>query len=247
MAVRVFMSNMVWKAQEIPQLCPTGIASEAEVYVKAVKNKIDRIMFLVQRLSASDESIPTNFESTALRSSQLEVEIYTESISTNLHSLADILAHVINVIVLKPLQAESEYLVSRQISIHNIKNKLTALSSLDVVRSQSIAEIIKGADNLIASAEFKYIAAFVNTIKHRSLLDTEFYFHLKSGILMDLGYRLDPFIYEGCDFPQTPCKVVVMDYREKVIDLVFDIGNSINNYCRVVRDLGDDSEARSRA
>jgi hypothetical protein len=234
------MSNMVWKAQEIPQLCPTGIASEAEVYVKAVKNKIDRIIFLVQRLSASDESIPTNFESTALRSSQLEVEIYVESISTNLHSLADILAHVINVIVLKPLQAESEYLVSKQISIHKIQNKLTALSSLDVVRSQYIGEIIQGADNLIASAEFKYIAAFVNTIKHRSLLDTEFYFHLNSSSsLMDVGYRLDSFIYEGCDFPQTPCKVVVIDYREKVIDLVFDIGNRINNYCRAVFIMAD--------
>lgn len=233
------MSNNVWKAQEIPQLCPTSITREAEVYVKAVKNKIDRIIFLVQRLSASNVSIPKNFESTYLRSSQLEVEIYVESIATNLHSLADILAHVINVIVLKPLQAESEYLGSRQISIHNVKNKLTSLSCLDEVRCRYIAEIIKRIDNLIVSFEFKYIAAFVNIIKHRSLLDTEFYIYLESGSLMDVGYRLDSFIYEGCNFPQTQCKVVVMDYREKVIDLIFDIGNSINNYCRAVFIMND--------
>ena len=60
------MSNKVWKAQEIPQLCPQNIASEAEVHVKAIKNKIDRIIFLVQRLSSSDTSIPTNFEPTVL-------------------------------------------------------------------------------------------------------------------------------------------------------------------------------------
>ncbi|MBD2613889.1 hypothetical protein H6G94_21865 [Nostoc punctiforme FACHB-252] len=228
------MSDKVWKAQEIPQLCPHDIASEAEVHVKAINNKIDRIIFLVQRLSSSDTSIPTNFNTTVLRSSQLEVEIYTESIATNLHSLADVLAHVINVIVLKPLQTAPDCLNSRQISIHNVKNKLSSLRSLDSVRDQYIAEIVREIDKLIDSSEFRYIAAFVNTIKHRSLLDTEFTLTIQSGSLMDIGYRLDPFDYEGNCFPQTQCRVVAMDYREKVIDLVFDVGNSINNYCRAV-------------
>ena len=231
------MSNKVWKSEEIPQLCPQGIVSEAEVHVKAIKNKIDRIMFLVERLSSLDTSIPNSFEPTVLRSSQLEVEIYIESIAANLHSLADVLAHVINVIVLKPLQNKPDYLGHRQISIHNVKNKLSSLGSLDTVRNQYIAEIIREIHKLIDSAEFKYIAAFVNTIKHRSLLDTEFALtvqSVQSGSLMDVGYRLDPFDYEGNNFPQTRCKVVAMDYREKVIDLVLDVGNSINNYCRAV-------------
>jgi len=228
------MSDKVWKTQEIPQLCPQGIASEAEVHVKAIKNKIDRVIFLVQRLSSSDTSILTNFEPTALRSSQLEVEIYIESIATNLHSLADVLAHVINGIVLKPLQTKTDYLGSRQVSIHNVKNKLSSLRFLDTVRYQYIVEIIREIDKLVDSSEFKYIAGFANTIKHRSLLDTEFTFAVQNGSLMDIGYRLDPFDYEGNHFPPTQCRVVAMDYREKVIDLVFDVGNSINNYCRVM-------------
>ena len=228
------MSDKTWKAQEILQLCFQDIVSEAEVYVKAIKNKIDRINFLVKRLNSSDTSIPTNFESTVLCSSQLEVEIYIESIATNLHSLADVLAHVINVIVLKPLQSAEDYLGSRQVSIHKIKNKLNNLGSLDGVRDQYIAEISREVDKLVDASEFKYIAAFVNTIKHRSLLDTEFTFTVQSGSLMDRGYRLDHFDYEGNCFLQTHCRVVAMDYREKVIDLVFDVGNSINNYRRAV-------------
>jgi len=226
------MSDKVWKTQEIRELCPNCIAIEAKAYIKAIKNKIDRILFAVHLLSTTDGSLPTNFEYTALRSSQLKVEIYIESIVTNLHSLADVLAHVINVIVLKPLQAESQYLVGRHITISAVKTKLNNLSSLDPVKRLCIAGITKEIDTLIQSVEFKYIAAFTNTIKHRSLLDTELFIRYESGNLMDSGFRIDQFNYESVHFPQTKCSIVAMDYRKKVIDLVFDVGNRINNYCR---------------
>jgi hypothetical protein len=228
------MSDKVWKAQEIPRLCPPDITNEAEVYVKAIKNKIERILFLVERLSSSNTSIPRNFDPTVLRSSQLEVEIYIESIATNLHSLADVLAHIINVIVLKPIQNESNYLNSKKVSIYTVKTKLSNLNSLDSVREQYITEIINKINELIDSSEFKYIAAFVNTIKHRRLLDTELTVTVQNGSLIDRGYRLDHFEYQENCYLQTQCRVVAMDDREKVIDLVFDVGNSINNYCRAV-------------
>ncbi|MBX9258284.1 hypothetical protein H1Q63_30920 [Desmonostoc muscorum CCALA 125] len=225
--------DIIWKAQEIPQLCSPQIVSEAQVYVKAVKNKIERIDFIVQRFSALDGTRPTNFESTALRSCELEVEIYVESIAANLHSLADVLAHIINVIVLKPLQAESDYLESKKINISSVKDKLKNFSSLHSARQIYIDDTVQKIDNLINSREFSYIAAFVNTIKHHSLLDISLQIRL-SGNLVDAGYRLECFSYRDKNFPQTECREVVMNYRKKVIDLVCDIGNSINNYCRLV-------------
>jgi hypothetical protein len=225
------MSDKIWKTEEIQQLCPPIIVGEAEIYIKAIKNKIDRIIFLVQRLSLSSTSIPRSYESTALRSSQLEAEIYIESIATNLHSLVDVLAHVINVIVLKPLHTPTNHLDDRKVSMITVKNKLSSLASLNLVERKYITRIIQEIDKLIESNEFKYISAFVNTIKHRSLLDTEFAVTVRSGILIDMGYRLDPFNYGGNDFPRTQFRVVAMDYREKIIDLVFDVGNSINSYC----------------
>jgi hypothetical protein len=64
-------------------------------------------------------------------------------------------------------------------------------------------------------------------------LDTTFQGRFESGS-SDAGYILDSFDYEGQAFPQTPCRDVVMSHREKVIDLIFDVGNSINDYCRAV-------------
>lgn len=68
----------------------------------------------------------------------------------------------------------------------------------------------------------------------RQLVDTTLQITLTNRNWVDAGYRFDAFDYEGENFAQTEYREVVMNHRKKVIDLIFDIGNSINNYCRAV-------------
>lgn len=227
------MKNITWKSQELRNLCPPAIISEAEIYVKAIKNKIDRISFLVIQLNKSNGLIPVNFSSVTLRSSQLEVEIYIESLVTNLHSLADVLAQIVNVIVLKPLQEKSQYLKEKQIDIQKVKDRLSKITSIDSERGTYINEIIKEIESMTTLDAFLYIEGFANTIKHRNLIDTS----LVIGNLIPPGYKVDAFEYKGKKILQTECSKICTNYKEDVIDKVLNIGNSINKYCQATFDM----------
>jgi hypothetical protein len=223
------MSNNTWKSQELLDSCPKYVTDNGAVYVASVGSKINRILFLVDRFISVKDTI-SELESNQFLKNQLEVEIYVESIASNLHSLADVFAQVINEIVLKPLIPPAGHLSSEKVGLNKIKTKLASLT-LEPVKKSYIDKIINNIDHLANSAEFLYISGFVNTIKHRKLLNTTFHLEVDSQKLIDLGFKLDAFHYKGNNFPETPCCTVVMDYREKLIDHVLDIGNSINNYC----------------
>lgn len=224
------MSNKTWKSQELLDFCPKCVTDNGAVYVASVGSKIDRIRFLVDRFT-SVEDMTLRLGSDQFLKTQLEVEIYVESIASNLHSLADVFAQVINEIVLKPLLPDAEHFSSEKVDLNKIKTKLAGLT-LELVKKEYIDKIIDNVDNLSNSTEFLYVSGFVNTIKHRRLLNTTFHLKVDRGSLIDLGFKLDAFDYKGNHFPETSCRSVVMDYKENLIDHIFDIGNSINNYCR---------------
>jgi hypothetical protein len=224
------MSDKTWKSQELLDFCPKYVTDNGAVYVASVGSKIDRILFLVDRFT-SVEDMTLRLGSAQFLKTQLEVEIYVESIASNLHSLADVFAQVINEIVLKPLLPNAEHFSSEKVDLHKIKTKLAGLT-LEPIKKKYIDEIIDNVNNLSNSAEFLYVSGFVNTIKHRRLLNTAFHLKVDRGSLIDLGFKLDVFDYKENHFPKTSCRSVVMDYRENLINHIFDIGNSINNYCR---------------
>jgi hypothetical protein len=224
------MSDKTWKSQELLDFCPKYATDNAAVYVASVASKIDRILFLVERFTFA-EDLTLRLGSTQFIKTQLEVEIYVESIASNLHSLADVFAQVINEIVLKPLLPDTEYFSSEKVDLNKIKEKLAGLS-LEPTKKRYIDEIIKNVKNLSDSSEFLYVSGFVNTIKHRRLLNTVFHLKVDRGSLIDLGFKLEAFDYKGSHYPETPCRSVVMDYRKNLIDYIFDIGNSVNIYCR---------------
>jgi hypothetical protein len=230
------MSDKTWKTQELLDFSPKDLTDNAAVYVASLSSKIDRILFLVDRFIVTEDltlKLGAQFPKT-----QLEVEIYIESIASNLHSLADVLAQIINEIVLKPLLPCDEHISSEKVDLNQVKTKLdkvkTKLVALtpDSAKYRDISQIIDSIGNLSKSWEFLYISGFVNTIKHRRLLNTTFHLKVDRGSLIDLGFKLDKFDYKGTPFPEMSCRSIVIDYREKLIDFIFDIGNSVNNYCR---------------
>jgi len=231
------MSDKTWNTQELLDFCRKDLTDNADVYVKSIRSKIERILFLVERFTVT-EDLTLKLGSAQFRKTQLEVEIYIESIASNLHSLADVLAQIINEIVLKPLLPCDEHISSERVDLNKVKTKLDQVKTklvgltLDSAKYRYISQIIDSIVNLSSSSEFLYISGFVNTIKHRRLLKTTFDFIVDRGSLIDLGFKLDKFDYNGSHFPEMSCRRIVIDYREKLIDFIFDIGNSVNNYCR---------------
>jgi hypothetical protein len=225
------MSDKTWKTQDLRDFCSRkNITDNADVYLASAKSKRDRILFLVDRFTVT-EYLTLEHGSAKFLKIQLEVEIYIESIASNLHSLADVFAQIINEIVLKPLLPSDEHISSEIVDLKKVKTKLAGLT-LDSPQDRYISQIIDSIENLFSSSEFLYISAFVNTIKHRRLLNTTYHLQVYRGSLLDGGFRLEEFDYKGSHFPEMPCRSIVIDYREKLIDFIFDIGNSVNNYCR---------------
>ncbi|MBW4641920.1 MAG: hypothetical protein KME23_02690 [Goleter apudmare HA4340-LM2] len=226
------MCDTTWATQQLIDFCPQSITDEASIYVQAMNRKIARILFLLERFSFSENSTLEEGSDKFLMT-QIEIEIYVESIAYNLHSLADVLAQIINIIVLKPLLPTNKHFSSEDVTPKKIKTHLQKLN-LDDVKRRYVDDIIVQFDNLMNSNEFSYVAGFVNTIKHRRLLNTVFHFELNQGSLLDFGFKLDPFQYKGINYAELSCKDFVMSHREKVINLAFELGHSVNNYCRAV-------------
>lgn len=226
------MSDKTWKTQELLDICSQNVTDEAAVYVASVRSKIARILFIKDRFTASVNQ-PLKISTSEFINTQIEVEIYIESLASNLHSLTDVLGQIINVIILKPLLPSEKHLSSETVTIKKVTTQLAELT-LDSVKRTYADEIIHAVNNLDKSEEFSYISGFVNTIKHRRLLNTTFYLNKDNGSLIDWGFKLDAFEYKGNCFLQKWCKTIVIQDREKIIDLIFDIGNSINNLCRAI-------------
>ncbi|MGA7936150.1 MAG: hypothetical protein WCA35_21530 [Kovacikia sp.] len=224
-------SDKTWKSQELLNFCPKYATNNAAVYVASVGSKIDRILFLVERFTFV-EDLTLRLGSVQFIKTQLEVEIYVESVASNLHSLADVFAQVINEIVLKPLLPETEHFSREKVDLNKIKTKLVGLT-LEPVKKRYIDEIINNINNLSNSVEFLYVSGFVNTIKHQRLLNTTFYLIVAPGNLIDVGFKLNAFDHKGSHFPEMSCRNFVIDYRKNLIDYISDIGISVNNYCKV--------------
>ena len=82
------------------------------------------------------------------------------------------------------------------------------------------------------SHEFKYINAFVNTIKHRRLLETEYVAEFGMGTRNDDGIQIKAFSYKGDSFPPIWAKDIVGDYQSRILEHIYAIGNAVNDYLR---------------
>jgi hypothetical protein len=133
--------------------------------------------------------------------------------------MADILGHIINQVVLCGALPE-----------HNV----SLYSVLCELHKKAVApDILTKVTKFKNSTEFEYIDAFVNTIKHRRILDTNYHAEYGTGKRNDQGILFKNFIYKNKKFPTTWAKDIVGPYRDKIFKDISDIGNSINSYLSI--------------
>jgi hypothetical protein len=148
-----------------------------------------------------------------LHTTWFESESYIEAALQALHSMADVLAQIINVVVLGGRFSEAD------VTMRKVRQQLGNLAP----------DVAASIQQLIDSEEFKYTNGFVNTIKHRRLLDTELSVEVGRGIKM--GLRFQPFTY-GQSFPSMWTSDIVENIIPRVIDNINAIGNALNDYLR---------------
>jgi len=143
-------------------------------------------------------------------------EAQVESCVQSLHSQADILAQIINVLVL------SNRLTEESVSIKTV---------VKILEDEGIAPAVaKSSRQLIDDEIFQYIEAFCNTIKHRRLIKTDFRAEYGENARNESGLRFEEFTFKGNAYPQTWGSDILEKYRFHLLDLITEVGLNINAY-----------------
>lgn len=214
---------MKWDIQEFNRLCDINGLPSTDIYIITLHSKIWRAENFAnkaekvwQQLFASHDELST--ADVEWRYCWFESEAYAEAALQALHSTADVLAQIINCIILGGHFSEDK------VSLYRVLNKL---------KTDTIApDVEKAIEEFSTMKEFKYVDGFVNTTKHRRLINAEF--RTESGV--DTGFReglrFRPFEYKQERFQEE----WISNIRQTVIPMTIEglekIGISINDYMK---------------
>lgn len=156
------------------------------------------------------------FGDSVFREHVFAYEAHVEACVCCLHSLSDLLAQVINDVVL-----------NRQLAEHQVgmKRVIDEMGSVDRAR-----EVRDRSKTLIGSDEFGYVEAFCNTLKHRFLVKTDSHGEFGGEYKNELGIRFQSFEYKGRTWPVTWGSEILGNMRARIAELVVGIGTSLDGY-----------------
>jgi len=183
----------------------------------------------------------------------IKAGVYVDSAVLNTHSLADILAQIINVIILNniiALDPEAGDQGSGRVTMRRVEGKLLERIERveDPTQRKYGQEVCEKISSLLNSPHFKYINAFANTIKHRELIPPEFVIRYpelggSSSEPFQTNFELPEFEYNEETYPSLPHGKVVgtcpQAYTEEVITLILDVNKPVNEMYELYIGHGD--------
>ena len=208
-----------WRFSELNKLCEEKGIPDAKIYQNSLEWRWKRADYHAEMASEvwSDlfkESF--SFVDQRCYEAIFSYEAQVESCVQALHSLADILAQIINVLVL------SNRLPEASVSVKSV---------VKIMEDEGIAPAIaKSIRQLIDDGVFQYIEAFCNTIKHRRLIKTDFRAEYGENARNESGLRFEEFTFKGNVYPQTWGSDILEKYRFHILDLITEVGLNIYVY-----------------
>ena len=215
---------MTWNLEEFRNLCNNHGIPDTKIYQDALYLKSWRANnFGSKALDVWGHLFSTSQEIVAgdkeWNETQFNSESYIEAALQASHSLADIIAQIINVAILG-----SHFTDKADVDIKKVYRELNCRGV--------VTDITRAVQVLLDSPEYRYINGFVNTIKHRNLIYTDF--HIEFGVRArnEQGMRFKSFTYNGVEFPITWASDIVNVTIPNLGNYIIDIGNAVNDYLR---------------
>jgi len=143
-----------------------------------------------------------------------------EAIIHSLHSKADIIAHLINVIL------ESQKFDPDKVYFTKVKKKLDEITIAAGVRN--------AMHELLDTPAFNYVKAFCNTIKHNCLIDASW----SPGNLLEPGsyeriksaMKFKSFKYKNSSYLAVHLQEICDDYTRAIDNKIVAIGTNLNDF-----------------
>ncbi len=136
-------------------------------------------------------------------------------------TMVDVILQIINKTILE------EEILEHNVTFSNVKHKL---------KNESASKILKKLKILEESEEFNYIRNLDNKLKHQNLVPTDYVqTNLNNIKNLKKGLKIQSFemTYDKKDskkFPEKWIDEILDQFRKKIIELIEDLGNEINEY-----------------
>jgi hypothetical protein len=182
-------------------------------------NNMDRVGAFFDMFSNAVEG---NEQANQYYLAQISAEAHMNAYAQVTHSLADIFATALSIVLLpNPINKVNFYRVRKEIK-------------------DSIPQIHQSIDKLLVSDEFQYLNAYTNTIKHISLVDVSAY---TAGDGSHSGLQIKDFSYTPPNPPKRLSQSWPRKYAQDFVDTEFhtlmrkiaDIGVELNNHLKSLR------------
>jgi len=206
---------MTCEFNDLKQLLNDKGLADAVEYVEAVRWKLIQAKLYSELAKEKDfggilaqsQGAEINLSDPAVRHSLLQCEAHTVCLSQILHSVGDLAGQVVNesLLLMKGRQVQKDVFY-----LGDVINELDALSSSDC------SEISGQLKALRDSAQFQYIAAFANTIKHRSLVNSKILLQYSVENGAQEGLSFIEFVYKKRTYGQAFAKVIYDDYLKAI-------------------------------
>lgn len=213
----------MWSVEEFIEKCNLRGIPSTDEFIDSMNHGIWRCRFHAEMSNTYWDSLYLNPEvnevdefSPLVLDAETKSEFEFIAALQAIHPLSDLIAQIVNVVIL------NSSLQIHQVTLNKVKDRLP-----DQDEYTAISESINA---LITSEEFKFIDAFVNTIKHRHIIETENHGDFGPGSANRVGLKTLAFTRNGHIFEAVWIKDVLETYLEKVIELIGKIGTEMNNY-----------------
>jgi hypothetical protein len=206
-----------WSFEELREISKRLGFPETTIYQNSLEWRWQRADFHAEMANKVWEDLFKSTFSTGdqrFRDSVFSYEANVEACVQSLHSLGDMLAQIINVVILKSHFGESQ------------------VSALRVARAIVEPKILTPLNKFLGSYEFRYVDAFCNTIKHRRLIRSEFGAEYGEDYRNETGIKFIQFNYGNTTYHETWGSDIVGEYRYVIRDRITQVGIVINEFLR---------------
>ena len=212
---------MNWNLEEFYRLC--GESHNAKNYLWSLDKKLIKAKKMgITAIQKWNEYFANNntvdFESEEYQELEIDIEMYMEAALQFAHSTGDILAQILNATVLEHPLAEHD------VSISKVRSKL--------LTQEHIKNVITSVDEFVQSRCFQYINAFVNIIKHRSLIGSFTHAEFGNNTKNKIGLKFERFKYRGSEYSSEYADEIVNIYFEELQNIIENVGIQINEFLK---------------
>jgi len=216
------MEKDYWDFEELRKLSKEKNIPESTIYQNSLEWRWKRADFHAKKAQeAWTELYKSSFTFGDQRyyEAVFSYEAHVEACIQSLDSMIDILAQIINIVILGSRFSEHQVspgkIIKYMQSMQNQKNTSYVLDSLK---------------KLLDSGAFCYINAFCNTIKHRRLIKTYIRAEYGDNYKNKSGIKFLEFHYKDATHPETWGDEILERYRYQLKDLLTYTGLNINKF-----------------